>query len=197
MLILGLIILAYLLGSLPFGLWIASAKGFNLREVGSGNTGATNVFRTLGPAWGITVFVLDAIKAWIPTAIAIYTLSDPIWHVVVGIVAVLGHSFTIFAGFKGGKGVAPGLGVILALSPMIFAIAFAYGILVILITRMVSLASITGAILVAGLFVRMDYPWPYIGMVVVLGGVIVFRHRSNISRILNGTENKISWGKKD
>lgn len=194
--VLSLAALAYLLGSLPFGLWISAGKGINLREIGSGNIGATNVFRALGPAWGIVVFLLDALKAWIPTIVAMHVLVNPLWHVAIGGIAVLGHSFTIFARFKGGKGVAAGLGMIMALSPIIFAIALAYGIAVIMITRMVSFASITGSILVPGLFILMGYPWPYIALVAILGGVIVVRHRHNISRILNGTENKIEWGRK-
>ena len=199
-------IFAYLLGALPFSLWVAKLRGVNLRQFGSGNLGATNVYRSLGLPYASLVFFLDALKGFIPTQIALtqggpellHQLGfhigfgeQPLIHVVIGGLAILGHTFSPFVKFKGGKGVATGLGVILALSPQVFGILFTLGITGILITRYVSPVSILSSILLPFLMWGFGYPKEYWIFTGIVSLYIVYKHRGNIVRLLNGTENKI------
>ena len=187
------ILLSYLFGSIPFGYIVAKlANGVDIRNHGSGNTGATNVFRVVGPAGGITVFILDCLKGFLPVALAGYFFKDlsSVYLLLAGLAAIAGHMFTPFLGFKGGKGVATGAGVFLALLPVItlfgalvFAIVFAF-------SRYVSLSSIC-----AGVFVPIA-SWATgkpagISIFTTLAAIlIIYAHRSNIQRLLNGTENR-------
>lgn len=189
---------AYFLGAIPFSLIVARTKGIDLRTIGSGNLGATNVFRHMGPIYGIVVFVLDALKGFIPVQLLLSDIpglagigEQPLVHVFVGGAAILGHTFSPFARFKGGKGVATGLGVILALSPQVFGIVFTLGITAIVITRYVSPVSIICSILVPCLMWVFEYPKEYWIFTGLAGIYIIYKHRSNIRRLLNGTENKI------
>lgn len=204
--LLAFFLFSYLLGAIPFSLFVARIKGIDLRKTGSGNLGATNVYRALGLPSAILVFFLDALKGFIPTQLALtqaaphifhgITLTpgigeQPLLHVIVGGLAILGHTFSPFVKFKGGKGVATGLGVILALSPQVFGILFTLGITVILITRYVSPVSIVSSILLPFLMWGFGYPKEYWIFTGIVGVYIVYKHRSNIVRFLNGTENKI------
>ncbi|MCP4593257.1 MAG: glycerol-3-phosphate 1-O-acyltransferase PlsY [bacterium] len=205
---------AYLLGSVPVGLLVARAQGVDIRAVGSGNIGATNVGRTLGRSWGVLVFLLDVLKGLGPTLLAALLLGGR-WEAAglseatgylctlgVGVSAVLGHNYSVFLGFTGGKGVSATLGVALGVFPdLTFAALIAFGvwIVVVLVSRYVSLGSICGAVVFpVVLVVRSGQhdefladQWPLLACSVLLAGMIVYRHRSNLVRLFNGTEQKM------
>ncbi len=184
--------LAFWMGALPFGYWIARLRGIDIRKVGSGNIGATNVFRTLGPKAGLTVLALDAIKGWLPTFIVMrLSGGDDLAGVLVGVSAILGHTFSPFLGGKGGKGIATGLGALLALSPAIVGIAFPIWLVLFLLTRWVSLASLVAALSVpiASMFLGLS---PYTTAILAGAVAVVFwKHRANIQRLLRGEEPKL------
>ena len=206
-----LFIVAYLLGSIPFGLLIARAHGVDLRAVGSGNIGATNVSRALGRKWAYVCFVLDVLKGLVPMLLArpMGIVSETpgtgelfVW-LLAGCAAVCGHIFPIYLKFNGGKGVATSLGVVLGVWPyftlcgiMIFAV---WGICV-LIWRYVSLASIIAAvsfpvafsILTATLDTwRFSQLWPLLAVAILMPILVIARHAENIKRLLEGSETKI------
>lgn len=188
----ALAVVAYLLGSLPFGLWVVKwLKGIDVREVGSGNIGTTNVYRAAGKWIAIFVFLLDVAKGALPVGIALF-LQLPPWAVILaGVMAIVGHSKSIFLGFTGGKSVATGIGTILALAPLaalstlgVFAVVFAT-------SRMVSLGSILAAIALPVILWGFHTPLPYVGYAVVAALYVIVRHRANIQRILAGKENRL------
>ena len=182
---------AYCLGAVPFSLWIAMAHHINLRQVGSGNLGTTNVVRALGWKWGGVVLLLDALKGFIPTWVAL-TISDNPWvHIGVGILAIIGHSLTFFAGFKGGKGVATGIGVLFAISPDVAGIVFAGALIGIAMTRYVAPFSLLACLLTPFLLWKFEYPFAYSFCVALIGVYIIWRHRANISRLIQGKENRL------
>ncbi|ESA33752.1 membrane protein [Leptolyngbya sp. Heron Island J] len=194
----GLLVLAYLLGSLPTGYVIAKlVQGIDIREHGSGNTGATNVFRVVGKQAGITVLVIDLIKGLLAVLVARWVMNQfdaelSTWvQTLSGLLAILGHSRSVWLNFTGGKSAATGLGVILALAwPVGLGTAAVFG-LVFGLSRTVSLGSISAAIAAPILMFLTQQPLPFI-LLVLLGGVyVIIRHRSNISRLLAGTEPKL------
>ena len=189
--IISLVMLAYFLGSISFAKLITGLKGIDLRQVGSGNLGATNVYRACGLKVAVVVFFLDALKAAIPTAIAIMILTNPWAHIGVGAMTVVGHSLSVFVSFKGGKGVAPSLGVLFAIAPVITLIVFVVGVSLISIFRYVAPVSIVGSIAFPVLLYCYDYPLPYVIVVSLLALFIIVRHRTNIHRLLKGQENRI------
>jgi glycerol-3-phosphate acyltransferase PlsY len=190
--LLSFLLLAYLLGSLPFSAWIARSQGVDLRKIGSGNVGATNVLRALGPRWGALALFLDAAKG----ALAVLLGAHWGWQgwslLAVGFAAILGHVFSFLLGFKGGKGVATSLGVFMALEPlggltalMVFAATVAR-------TRYVSLGAILGGLtLVVAVIVQRGATAPIAIFASLAWLLLVIRHRSNIQRILAGTESRI------
>jgi len=182
----------YLIGSISVALLVATVKDVNLRAQGSGNLGATNVARVIGKKWGLLVLVLDALKAYIPTYFAMQTFTSPWWHVGVGVSVVVGHSLSVFAQFKGGKGVAPALGMLLALNPVVSASIVTLSITVMAITKIVSLGSILGCLLIPIGFYLGAAPIEYTLLVTLMSVFIIWRHRSNISRLLQGKENKFN-----
>ena len=203
-----LIIVAYLLGSVPFGLVLATARGVDLRSVGSGNIGATNVARALGRGWGCLCFALDCLKGLIPMLVAMQFVDEVTVGVLwlwfgVGYAAVLGHVFPLYLKFKGGKGVSTSLGVLVGLYPYMTVcglIAFAIWGVCLLIWRYVSLASIIAAvvfpiILTTAIIVMPDWTfsvlWPLLVIAVGLAVLVLIRHVSNIKRLLAGSERKI------
>ncbi len=204
-----LIIAAYLLGSVPFGFLMAAAHGKDLRKIGSGNIGATNLSRALGKKWAYLCFALDVSKGLFPTLIAGRIITAPpnatdllLW-LLVGIAAILGHVFPVYLKFKGGKGVATSFGVALGLWPyftLCAAIAIVIWIIVVLIWRYVSLASIIASVLFPVSFIvlttavgswRFSDLWPLIIAAVGIPVMVITRHRQNIKRIFAGTESKI------
>jgi acyl phosphate:glycerol-3-phosphate acyltransferase len=191
----ALLLASYLLGSIPFGLIAAKIKGIDVTRTGSGNIGATNVFRSVGKLYGIAVFILDMAKGYVPVTLAASTGQGPFIVMLCGILAIAGHMFSPFMKFKGGKGVATGLGVILGIAPRLFILSFALGLVIIAATGYVSLASVTGSLFLSILMSRSGQPLPYVWMVFLITAFIVIKHIPNIRRLLNGTENKISWTK--
>ena len=187
---------AFLLGSIPFGFLAGKLRGVDLREQGSRNIGATNTLRVLGKGPGITVLVLDALKGYLPVVLAKGMGLPSAWVVGVGFCAVLGHIYSPFVRFKGGKGVATSLGVLIGLSPLVAGLSFIAFLLPVLTTRWISLGSIVGAITQAVLFVLLppQYlsgdPLPYRLFGVIVAAFVILRHRENIRRILAGTESR-------
>ena len=187
---------AYLLGGLPFSLWVARSRGIDLRTQGSGNLGATNVFRVLGWRWGLFVLALDIAKGALAVALARLLSPGGGLPTLAGLAAVIGHLYTPFAGFRGGKGVATGLGVFLGLAPDAAILSFLVWCSVLAFGGWVSLASGAGAVLLP-LFVlgtREDlaarFPW-VLSLAVTLALMVVIRHRRNWSRLGDGSEQKI------
>jgi glycerol-3-phosphate acyltransferase PlsY len=204
-----LIIAAYLLGSIPFGLIIAKAHGKDLRSIGSGNIGATNLSRALGRKWAYLCFILDAAKGLAPMLVAAGFISSPprilelLLVLAVGCAAVLGHIFPIYIKFKGGKGVATSFGVAIGLWPYYTTCSlFALGVwaVTVLIWRYISLASITASVafplalvLVIVLTPGWDFAnlWPLLIAATTIPLIVIVRHRPNIKRLIAGTENKV------
>jgi len=197
-----LLIVAYLLGSLATGYWLGKAlQGIDLREVGSGSTGATNVLRTLGVKAGVLVLCLDVLKGalavnlfrLLPSSIAEQIPEQWQAWLIVGtaIAAIIGHSKSIFLNFKGGKSVATSLGVFLAMTPEVGLIVLGIFALVLAIFRIVSLGSIIGALTLMITMFLLREPLPYIVLGLITGVYVIIRHQSNIQRLLAGVEPKI------
>ena len=205
---------AYLIGSAPFGVIIARLRGVDLRSRGSGNIGATNVGRVIGHKWGYLCFLLDTLKGFLPVlAVGLYltrageppSLGDQAAWLAVAFAVIVGHVFSVYLKFRGGKGVATSLGVLLGFFPYFtWAGLAALGIwlVVVLIWRYVSLASITAAGAFPLLFLgacgltgrSVAGLWPLLAFAVAMAGLVILRHRSNIARLLAGTENRIGRG---
>ncbi|MBT2680848.1 glycerol-3-phosphate 1-O-acyltransferase PlsY [Bacillus sp. ISL-35] len=187
-----IIFLAYLLGSIPSGLIVGKVfYGKDIREHGSGNLGGTNTFRTLGVKAGMAVSIADVLKGTLAASLPLLLDAD-IHTLLVGIFAVIGHMYPIFAGFRGGKAVATSGGVLLAYAPVLFLFMLIFFFISLYITKYVSLSSIlTGiAAFIYSLFTR---DLPLILVVAVLATFVIYRHRANIKRIRNKTEPKIKW----
>ena len=191
--------LAYLFGSIPFGFIIAQkVKRIDIREHGSKNIGATNVFRVVGKKWGILVMVLDALKGYLGVAIAKHYGGASIashFYPFIGIAAILGHSFPVWLKFKGGKGVATSLGAFLGLAPLPTGITFAIWWVVFLVSRILSLASISAALvfpIVIVLTYRANSAFPWLFPVsLLLAAFILYTHRANLGRLAKGEEKKL------
>ena len=203
-------VIAYLLGSVNFSILISKKMaGFDVREKGSGNAGATNMLRSVGKKAAAITLICDILKGVISIAIAIIVgnivknIDKELLLQIAGIAVVLGHTFPIFFGFKGGKGVATSLGVLLMSNWQIGLICLVFAIVLMALTRMVSLGSCAAAVLfpVLTLFINQHYTVltdgkngrVYFVYSVILAIIVLYNHRSNIKRILNGTENKLSF----
>lgn len=196
------VIVAYLLGSIPFGYLIVRAReGADVRETGSGGTGATNVTRRAGKIAGVLTLVCDALKGLGAVLLARWLATPDFginWTVAAAAIAVmLGHIFPVWLGFRGGKGVATGVGVFLALSPMAIACSLALFVPIVILTRYISLGSIVAAAafpIFVWVFITMDripgQQAPLVTAAVLGAGLIVVMHRDNIRRLRNGTENR-------
>lgn len=184
-------VVSYLLGSVPSsylaGRWV---RGIDLREHGSGNLGTTNTFRVLGPRVAAPVMVFDMAKGFIPAGVfAQWDGSEQwAWALAYGAAAILGHMFSIYMGFRGGKGVATGAGVFLALSPVAVGIAIVAWLAVLGGTRTVSMASIAAAIVMAGAVVLTESRIEVVGLGIAVAAFVIYAHRSNIKRIIRGEE---------
>ena len=200
------IVLAYLIGSIPTSVWIGKAfYGIDVRKFGSGNAGATNTIRVLGTLPGVIVFAIDAFKGWGAVSLAFFFginfhfyFQYVNYELVLAVVAILGHIFPIYVGFKGGKGIATLTGIIIALYPFAFLVAFGLFLLVFLFTRYVSLGSICTAV---------SFPFIVIFVFnITLPSLIIFAcmiailvpltHKKNIKRLINGSESKLYFNKK-
>lgn len=188
-------VIAYLLGAIPNGLiWGKLIWQTDLREHGSHNIGATNAWRTLGKSAGFLIFVLDFLKGFLSVYIASVLVGTPLSMVLAGVLAIVGHSCSIFLKFKGGKGVATGLGVIVMLMPLEALAIFLVWLIIVKISGYVSLGSVIAAALVPLLFYVGGYPLEFIIFGVLAAVLIIVRHHANIVRLLNGTESKIKAG---
>jgi glycerol-3-phosphate acyltransferase PlsY len=195
------VIAAYLLGSIPTGFLVAKARGIDIRSVGSGNIGATNVFRSLGKPAGVFVLLVDALKGWlavvvialIPSAMHAtnYASTDQWLKICAGLAVILGHNYTCWLYFKGGKGIATSAGVLIALMPWALLVIFCVWVVVFAATRYVSLASICAstALPFANWLTTNDSTLTFIGA--VMSALAVYKHKANIKRLLNGTEPRI------
>lgn len=188
--------ISYLLGSIPNGLILGKAIwGVDLRQHGSKNIGATNAWRTIGKAGGISIFVLDFLKGAISAYLGLHLGGSELAGVLCGILAIAGHSWSVFLSFKGGKGVATGLGVIAALMPTVTLIVFAVWFAIVYFTGYVSLGSIIGAALVPILTLFFGLHTEFLILGLIAAVFIIYRHKSNIERLLKGTESKIKAAK--
>lgn len=192
-----LTVIAYLFGAIPFGLLIAKSQGVDIRNEGSGNIGATNVFRVIGKEWGITTFVLDALKGFIPAYFfPIIGNVDPVYGVLFGIAAIVGHSFPVYLNFKGGKGVATSAGMLLGVAPLAAGVGFLSWAICLALTRYVSVASIIASVVVAvTVWIQGDKSMLVNIALTVLAVLVVWLHRSNIKNLLNGTERRVGTKK--
>lgn len=194
---------SYLLGSIPTSYIFGKIlKGIDIREHGSGNAGATNALRILGTKWGILTMILDMAKGWLAVFLGRMLLDNPANWVLIALAlgAIIGHIFTIYLGFKGGKGVATSAGVFIALAPIPVAIALAVFIITVWITRYVSLGSMLAALVAFGaeLFINIKNNFAdkeILGLVILIVAFIIFRHKANIQRLLAGNENKLKFKK--
>jgi len=188
--------LAYLLGSVPFGFLAAKMAGLDITKQGSGNTGATNVLRTLGPKYAIPVLVLDMAKGAVSAYAGLrLTGLGTLGALLVGAAAVAGHNWSVFLRFRGGKGVASSAGVILVAFPLLLLAALGVFVLIVAVTRYVSLGSLLGAWTAVALSFTSGYDLTAQIPVTLLAAAITYQHRANIKRLLTGTELKITSGK--
>lgn len=200
---------AYLLGAIPFGLFIANARGVDLRHSGSGNIGATNVFRCVGKSWGIFTFILDMLKGFIATCLPVLAfnlwLDDTTvtpeqllaWRFACGTAAFVGHCWPVYLCFKGGKGISTALGFLIGVAPVAAGVALLAWIVVFLIGRFVSLASIVAALVVlVSAWVEAEHPLWFRIVLSVLAFLAIVKHRKNIANLCSGTENRFSFTQK-
>ncbi len=205
------LVLSYIIGSLPFGYLIGKIfYGVDIRKLGSGNIGMANVYRNLGPKAGLSVLILDMLKGALPVLLASYLgkrfglsgIELELFTVGTGVSAIAGHNWSVFLGFKGGKGIATSAGVLIVLTPVLLLIALALWFSVVLLTGYSSLGSIAGAslaiICAIMSLLNVKLVKPIIGSSKVVAGFIalisliaIIRHRSNIKRLMEGTENKL------
>jgi glycerol-3-phosphate acyltransferase PlsY len=193
------LILGYFIGGIPWGYLIGRLKGIDIRNSGSGNIGATNVFRVLGKKWGGVVFALDCLKGGLPCFAAQHFFVLPVgfitkdgFGVVVAAATIFGHMFTPYLKFKGGKGVATTAGTLIALMPFVFLTCLFFWLLVFFVSRYVSLASLTSAVVLplATFFIYKNHFWLF-GVACAVSVLIFLRHKSNIRRLIEGTESRI------
>jgi glycerol-3-phosphate acyltransferase PlsY len=183
-----LILLGYLLGSVPVGFLLGLRSGIDVRETGSGNVGATNVARVVGKRQGILTLIADTAKGFLPVILAIQLGASLAATVLVGAAAFIGHLYPIFLKFKGGKGVATALGVFLALAPLVTLVLVALFAVTVLTSRIVSLSSLIAAVAAPIIFWLFSYPPVVVGMAAFIALAIIWRHQSNIRRMMNGSE---------
>lgn len=185
-----MVVAAYLLGSVPTGLLLGKLYGIDVRNTGSGNIGATNLYRTVGRKVGILTLIGDCLKGMIPVLLVSYAGFSFEYAAWVGLAAFLGHVYTVFLKFKGGKGVATALGVFLAISPLAVSIALTVFVLLVLKWRYVSLGSVAAAAVMPAAVYFLDGRGELVVVTLLIAAVVIVKHHQNISRLLAGTENR-------
>ena len=183
-------IFAYLLGAVPAGSWVARRRGVDIRSVGSGNSGATNVQRTLGWGPGLIVGVFDILKGALAVWLARRLGLGDALAALCGLAAVMGHNFNAFHGFRGGKGVATSFGVMLFVDPQISVVTFVVAFAVMYLTRYVSAGSLVGAVCACVLALTLGRPWWELLVLGVISALMFYQHRENIVRLRSGTESR-------
>ena len=181
----------YLVGSVPFAHLLTRRRGIDLRQVGSGNVGATNVLRTSGVRRAILVMCLDAVKGALAVTVAAAFTTGPATPVAAGLAAVIGHIYPAWLGFRGGKGVATAAGVFAVLAPQALAIASAVFVLAVWVTRYISVGSMAGAIALAVSAAASGVPGAVAVGAAIAALIIVHRHRGNLARLMSGTERRV------
>ena len=190
---------SYLIGSIPFGFLIGKLYGkIDVRTSGSGNTGATNIYRTLGTAPALFTFTLDMLKGFIPVFISTsyFHQQSILFSIITGLCVIVGHCFPIFLKFKGGKGVASAAGIFFALIPIPALISLVLFIIILKASKYVSLGSITAALALPATAYFFSYQSELIGFTILVALFVIITHKSNIKRLLNGTENRFNTKKK-
>lgn len=187
------ILLGYVIGATPFGLIAGRMKGIDIREHGSGNIGATNVGRILGKKVGVTVLVLDILKGMLPVAISLMLTDNSLIHVATAIATVMGHNYTFWLKFKGGKGIATTAGAMILLIPIPATLSILGWNIAVRVTRYVSVASIVAAVTIpVAAFIKAaitkDWDWPILAFSLIVCVLAIWKHRSNIQRLRNGEE---------
>lgn len=186
----------FVFGSVPSGLWLVKAiHGIDIRQYGSKNIGSTNVFRTVGGKTASLVLLCDAGKGILAALLADMLTGGDLYAVLFAAIgALLGHNYSLFLGFKGGRGVATGLGLLIFLMPKVSGICFLVWLAIVLATRYVSLGSCVGALCAPFIAFYFGYPLPVIIFAAIAAAFVIIRHKDNIKRLLNGTESKIKQG---
>jgi glycerol-3-phosphate acyltransferase PlsY len=204
-----IVIISYLLGSIPSGYLVAKSQGIDIRQHGSKNIGATNVLRVMGKKWGYFVFFCDVIKGFVSVKLGfllagLFGANMTLASVIAALYCILGHNYTVWLGFKGGKGIATSAGVVIALfPPLIVLLMGIVWVLVFWLGRYVSLASISAAaalpiaVALLGPYVGINDYWLVLCFSVVAAALAVWRHRTNITRLLNGTESRFGQKKSE
>ncbi len=182
---------AYVVGSLPIGVWVGHSVGVDVRRAGSGNIGATNVARTAGRRAGLLTLLGDVAKGLVPTLLAWFTLDGPWAVALTGLAAVLGHLFSVFLRFSGGKGVATAFGALVVLTPVAALLSAALFVGIAFLTGYISLASMLGAAILPLAATVCGYPAPSLAVATVIAISIVVRHRDNLSRLRRGVEPRL------
>jgi acyl phosphate:glycerol-3-phosphate acyltransferase len=185
------IVVGYIVGSIPFAFLLARRRGIDLRHVGSGNVGASNVLRTSGVVVAVFAMCLDALKGLLAVVVAQRLASAPAAIVAAGFASVIGHIHPVWLGFRGGKGVATAAGVFTVLAPAALAIAGGVFVLAVWITRYISVGSLAGALTLAIAAALSDVPTVVAGGAVITAVLIAHQHRSNLSRLFAGTERRV------
>jgi len=191
--LLAVMLVAFGIGSLPFGYWIGRLRGVDIRQYGSGNIGATNVFRVLGARAAIATLLLDAFKGWLPAFTVMQATHSDTYALLTGAAAILGHTFSPFMGFRGGKGIATGLGVLLGATPAVAGIAFLVWLVAFVLTRWVSLGSMLGAATVPIAAYWLNHSPEAVAILTIAAVIVIGRHWANIKRILRGQEPRFSF----
>ncbi len=192
------VVIAYIFGSFPSGVWLGKVtKNIDIREYGSKSSGATNAYRILGPKYGIMVLILDALKGYIPLYLASLFGIGGIYIILLGLVAILAHTFSFFIQFKGGKGVATSLGVFLFLMPKVVGILILVFILIVGVSKYISLGSVVcaGLLPILAYFMPVKEGVPRIPVVIIsliVGIFVIYKHKANIQRLMDGKENKFN-----
>lgn len=189
-----LIVIAYLFGSIPVGVIVGRAYGFDPRTAGSGNVGMTNVARTAGAGAAAITFAGDLLKGFAPVMLARTVEVAPTAMVLVGLAALLGALFSVFLRFQGGRGVATSLGVWLALAPVPILIALGVFLVVFAIRRIMSFSSLSAAVTLPVAVAALSYPRDYLILAIAMSAIVIWRHRANIGRLLRGEEPTFKLG---
>ena len=186
-----LTVLSFILGSVPFGIIIAKVKGIDLKRVGSGNIGATNVLRSIGTFPAVLTLLGDILKGTLAVSTGRYFGVGPLYEGLIGVSAILGHNFSLFLGFKGGKGVATSLGVLVIYTPKVAFFTLIIWLVTVFFTKYSSMGAIVSFALLPANIILFDYDKTKLLIIILISLFILIRHKDNIKRLINGSEKKM------